>query len=148
MVLTRRRAREAAEAAEAVQIETNTALKSAASPSDSTPSSDKTNLSERSAFDRDDICIEKKHQDSLRRSVSTRLAVGHLVAAVAIFTFSHGAFQPVNHLDFHALILLLCTMPLRTILSFTAHSVREPLQRSGKFLPCSYCFLCRAAYRR
>jgi len=60
------------------------------------------------------------------------LRLGHLCAMVALLTTIDAAMRAsTSALPIHAVVLLFCSVPLRTILAFTAHSVQEPAVQSG-----------------
>lgn len=126
MVLTRRGARAITEAQQAGVTDATTT------------NSDDVRASTDMDAEIDDSGKLQAQQHHIRTSIAWRLWIGHVIAILTVSALVHAALQPAETpLLWHALVLLLCAISLRTVLAFSVHSLRAPAVRPGIFLALS-----------
>ncbi|PXF49240.1 hypothetical protein BWQ96_01029 [Gracilariopsis chorda] len=74
--------------------------------------------------------VSDEQRALIKRSIQTRLAIGHLCAIIAVSTLVNASFRPASALAPNAVVLLLCCIPLRTVLSLSEY-ITQPATQSG-----------------
>ncbi|CAN8072482.1 unnamed protein product [Agarophyton chilense] len=75
--------------------------------------------------------LTSSQKQQVTNRIQLRLAFGHASAILAVGVLIHGALIDYSNLAPNAVVLLMCAIPLRTILSLTDHSIRQPTKQSG-----------------